>query len=105
MSRPFSYNDENFTVIGNVVFIHCEISVNAYSRGATLCTIPPAIYDRLIYYNFRGLACTTGQALDSAYPSVALFIDEYRKLRINDELNKTIYSSRFIIGFLIMKDI
>lgn len=22
MSRPFSYNDENFTVIGNTLFIH-----------------------------------------------------------------------------------
>ena len=22
MSRPFSYNDENFTVIGNMLFLH-----------------------------------------------------------------------------------
>jgi hypothetical protein len=22
MSRPFSYNDENFTIIGNVLFFH-----------------------------------------------------------------------------------
>lgn len=22
MSRPFSYNDENFTVIGNLLFVH-----------------------------------------------------------------------------------
>lgn len=24
MSRPFSYNDENFTVIGNICFIHLK---------------------------------------------------------------------------------
>lgn len=26
MSRPFSYNDDNFTIIGNVLFIHVNIS-------------------------------------------------------------------------------
>lgn len=26
MSRPFSYNDENFTVIGNMLFIHIIIT-------------------------------------------------------------------------------
>lgn len=25
MSRPFSYNDENFTVIGNMLFGHIKI--------------------------------------------------------------------------------
>lgn len=33
MSRPFSYNDENFNVIGNLVIIHCLISGNSYSEG------------------------------------------------------------------------
>ncbi len=28
MSRPFSYNDENFTVIGNMLIIHCKIPMN-----------------------------------------------------------------------------
>lgn len=26
MSRPFSYNDENFTVIGNLLFCHIRIT-------------------------------------------------------------------------------
>ena len=25
MSRPFSYNDENFTVIGNMLFCHFKL--------------------------------------------------------------------------------
>lgn len=61
MSRPFSYNDENFNVIGNVVIIHCKIGNNFYSSGDILCIVPPAIYDRLFYYNFRGIVSSSNQ--------------------------------------------
>lgn len=105
MSRPFSYNDENFTVIGNVVFIHCKISSNPYSEGDTICIIPPAIYDRLFYYNFRGNVTSTGQDLYSPYTSKGLYIDKDRNLKIDTNLSETQQSSRFVIGFLIMKDI
>ena len=27
MSRPFSYNDENFTVINNVLILHAKIII------------------------------------------------------------------------------
>ncbi len=37
MSRPFTYNDENFTVIGNILFLHVMISDNAY-KGETADT-------------------------------------------------------------------
>nr|DAW89471.1 MAG TPA: hypothetical protein [Caudoviricetes sp.] len=38
MSRPFSYNDENFTVIGNILFVHIYIGKKAYEVGDTLIT-------------------------------------------------------------------
>ena len=48
MSRPFSYNDENFTVIGNLLFVHFKYEDKA-NTNARLIEIPPAIYDRLLF--------------------------------------------------------
>ena len=49
MSRPFSYNDENFTVIGNVLFVHI-IDNKARKEYEPLVEIPPAIFERLKTY-------------------------------------------------------
>lgn len=35
MSRPFSYNDENFTIIGNVLFFHV-LSTGALTSNKNL---------------------------------------------------------------------
>ena len=37
MSRPFSYNDENFTVIGNLLFVHF---IDSVAREAYQPAIP-----------------------------------------------------------------
>lgn len=50
MSRPFSYNDENFTVIGNLLFVHIKGS-KAYKAGEPVIEIPPAIFSRMITYS------------------------------------------------------
>ena len=46
MSRPFSYNDENFTVIGNVLFIHF-IDNKARKAFEPVIEVPPAIFERM----------------------------------------------------------
>ncbi len=44
MSRPFSYNDEDFTVIGNILFVHIKITqyvppdTTALDKGETADT-------------------------------------------------------------------
>lgn len=49
MSRPFSYNDENFTVIGNLLFVHIPDS-KAHKPDEPVIEIPPAIVSRMITY-------------------------------------------------------
>lgn len=39
MSRPFSYNDENFTVNGNVLYVHVKYE-KAAKAGTRLIEIP-----------------------------------------------------------------
>ena len=41
----FSYSDKNFTVIGNLCFVHIDID------NKTLFDIPPAICDRMLINN------------------------------------------------------
>ena len=46
MSRPFSYNDEIFTVIGNILFIHI-IFTEKVKANSVVAVIPPEINKRL----------------------------------------------------------
>ena len=45
----FSYSDENFTVVGNLCFVH--IILDGRTR---MIDIPPAIVDRMLY---SGIVC------------------------------------------------
>lgn len=51
MSRPFSYHDENFTVINNILFVHINIGKREYSGDDVIVAIPPEIFDRMVTYN------------------------------------------------------
>lgn len=55
MSRPFSYNDENFTVIGNILFVHVNVIGDDYKIGQTLCSIPQAIFTRMTTCNQKAI--------------------------------------------------
>lgn len=52
MSRSFSYSDENFTVIGNVLFCHIKIK-KAILKNRPIVEIPPAIHDRMLFTTQR----------------------------------------------------
>lgn len=48
MSRPFSYNDENFTVIGNMLFGHIKIPKGTRIEvSKKIIEIPPELYKRM----------------------------------------------------------
>lgn len=60
MSRPFSYNDKNFNIIGNMLLCHIEIR-KPILKNEPIVEIPPAIYDHMLFHNqkfykvFKGL--------------------------------------------------
>lgn len=53
MSRPFSYNDENFTVIGSLLIIHVFFS-GEIAANSVICNVPPEIAKRIKYKGFIG---------------------------------------------------
>lgn len=63
MSRPFSYNDENFTVIGNMLFVHIKVT-KPVEAGQNFIEIPAGIANRLVYYSniFYTLSSSLGSA-------------------------------------------
>lgn len=50
MSRPFSYNDENFTVIGNILFVHFKDQKQRQANEQVL-EVPYEIFRRLASLN------------------------------------------------------
>lgn len=55
MSRPFSYNDENFTVIGNILFVHFADS-KEHKALEPVIQIPDEIYKRMVSFGNTALA-------------------------------------------------
>ena len=55
MSRPFSYNDENFTVINNVLILHAKI-IKDISKDEEFVEIPPEIFNRMDYYTYVAIS-------------------------------------------------
>lgn len=75
MIRPFSYNDENFTVIGNMLFVHIKIT-KAIASGGNVIEIPAGIVNRLVYHSnvfytvWSGLGSATTNTLSCSISEI-----------------------------------
>lgn len=65
MSRPFSYNDENLTVIGNMLFVRFHNDYEIHP-GVPQVTLPPEVVKRLCYTN--NYLLTTSPSLSNKPP-------------------------------------
>lgn len=103
MSRPFSYNDDSFTVIGNVLFCHIKLIhyVGSYSN---IIEVPPAIYERLMFYDNQMFAVgNNGEPISgSIFSTIASDNGKYY-LRSKSGFNSPPY--KYLVGFYILKDI
>lgn len=103
MSRPFSYNDENFTVIGNVLFVHFKFE-KAYKGGELMIEIPPKIYDRLLFYSNTATTCY--HRLEGSGGDFQLTVTERDgKHYFYSNSDLVSYNDRYIYTILILKDI
>ena len=103
MSRPFSYNDENFTVIGNVLFVHFKYEDEA-PAGTRLIEIPLAIYDRLLFVATIFNTVYTYKNANSN--SITLSAIEYNgKIYLSNKINLHAGLNRYLFGIFMLKDI
>ena len=103
MSRPFSYNDENFTVISNILLVHLNIGTKSYSKGDMIGTVPPAIYDRLLSYNYIGIV--SNKVNLSVSNNCSIYVGANGNIITNSEISTTAYPPRFVYAWFLLKDI
>ena len=105
MSRPFSYNDDNFTVIGNLLFCHIKISKNI-SPYTNIIEVPPAIAERLIYKSslFMHVADKFNNAV-SENINIGLRKDNKNHYYLYTSSDISTSNSSYIAGFYFLKDI
>ena len=104
MSRPFSYNDENFTVIGNLLFIHFRDDA-AHERLEPVLLIPPSIYERMVTNSFELFAQIVGENEGTTSVTGTTVTNNNEKF-IAFKTNRPIsVPPRYYIGFSQLKDI
>lgn len=101
MSKPFSYNDENFTVIGNVVFVHVFVGpTNTFQK---IVEIPYEIGRRLLYKTAMGFLQIVDNYSGMGYTFVGTVIYENGKYYLSTR--NSISQKYCATAFLILKDI
>lgn len=104
MSRPFSYNDENFNVIGNILFVHIKIGSKAYQSGDKIITIPKGIYNRMLSYNNQAILSNNYTKGPGAL--VGITCSDTGNLIVLENINSEIvYLPRYLYTFYVLKDI
>lgn len=103
MSRPFSYNDENFTVIGNLLFVHIR-DLKAHKVGEPIIEIPPAIISRMVTYG--NVAITSSRAYyGGGYTGIRVVKEDNKYyFALNQNVNET-NDVRYWLCYYLLKDI
>lgn len=105
MSRPFSYSDENFTVIGNVLFCHIKISKRIL-KSEPIVYIPPEIYDHMLFRTQKFVKASDGTGFLVTGSAIDVGVNETEdgKYFLFGQVN--IYETgTYLVGFYILKDI
>ena len=102
MSRPFSYNDENFTVINNMLFVHINIGKEIYQGNDKIIAIPPKILDRMVTYN-QYCYCST-KVFNTVGFDAYLSVDENGILWNKNRLSST-SEDKILYSLFLLKDI
>ena len=104
MSRPFSYNDENFTVIDNLLFIHFRDD-DQHAANEPVLLIPPSIYERMVTNSFTFMSQLVGNKSNSATVPATTIEDNGKHFIAFLDYRVVAKSPRYYIGFSQMKDI
>lgn len=104
MSRPFSYNDENFTVIGNLLFCHIWIDTPKPGREP-IVEIPPAIYNRMLYFSTQLTATKKLEEYESHFqPLVAIkTLEDGKHYLFSFNPMETV--DFYLVGYFMLQDI
>ena len=104
MSRPFSYNDENFTVIGNMLFIHIRYKYRVFP-GQIIEHVPQEIRKRVYHDENYLIMSNTNSVSDNVLVPVTM---QYGYLTTRDgtpPIPDLEEGERWYYGMYLLKDI
>lgn len=105
MSRPFSYNDDNFTVINNLLFCHIKMGKD-FEASAPIIEVPPAIVKRLLYYTCQMVRVASSYNTSLSYMgAVGIREDTIAKKYFLFSPTATTKDYTYLVGFYLLKDI
>lgn len=105
MSRPFSYSDENFTVIGNVLFCHIKIK-KAILKTKPIVEIPPEIFDHMLITTQKFVKASDGIGFLVTSSAIDVGVKETEDGKYVLFAQIDIYETgNYLVGFYILKDI
>ena len=103
MSRPFSYNDDGLTVIGNMLFIHISYRYLLFN-GKMVKKIPHEIWKRVHHYENYLIMTNTNSVSDNALVPVTIK-NGYLTPRKGFPSIPEIEGERWFYGMYLLKDI
>ena len=103
MGRPFSYNDENFTVIGNLLFVHIHY-LEQIMPDQPFMEIPPAIYSRMLTYGNMVIESTKNDWGGSYYYLKVIDVNNKHYFSLGTQRDR-IDIPRYYFCFYALKDI
>lgn len=102
LSRPFSYNDKNFTVIGNILFVHCVCN-GAVENGGVICDVPPQIAARMATNNNFAVLSNTNSK--SGPVTINIVLNSSNQFVARSAIDSTIYTDRLLYAIYLLKDL
>ena len=104
MSRPFSYNDENFTVIGNILFVHIYIGGKSYGIGDKVVAIPQGIFNRM--FSYTNVATISNNLTNGGGGLIGITCSKEGNLIIMENIGSDdVYPLRYMYAYYVLKDI
>lgn len=100
MSRPFSYSDQNFTVIGNILFVHIT-DMAEREINEPIVEVPYEIYKRLYTHSNNCRISIFGEGASST--SVNIGIDNNRFIYFNSKRPRS-STRRMYCTWYLLKD-
>ena len=105
MSRPFSYNDDNFTVINNLLFCHIKMGKD-FEASEPIIEVPSAIVQRLLYDTCQMMRVASSYNTSLSYIGAAgIKYDISTKKYFLYSQTATTKDYTYMVGFYLLKDI
>ena len=104
MSRPFSYSDENFTVIDNLLFVHF-FDINARKAFEPVIPVPYEIYKRMLTYGNEVFVSPSLSSYAGVIAGITIVMKNDKPyIAFGSDRNSTV-GKRYHYTFYLLKDI